>query len=342
MLVKKWLLRLLGGVLGLVLALAAAGALYQELSERRDMSRFPPPGELVEVEGRRMHIDCRGEGSPTVVVELGLTEAASLWGEMHDDMARLTRVCLYDRAGLGYSAPVRRTAVASEVAERLDQLLAAAGIDDDLVLVGFSAGGLYVRELARRSPERVRAMLLIDSTHEQQGARQPEPLEPNSDTALRLARYLGPLGVVRLSGMVRARFERFRGPDELRDRLVALYEQSHTGATMLREWGAFELDTHGEAPSPLGDLLLIVLSEGRPIDASATGARRAYLEEKREVDIEMQRELAALSTRGRQIVATESGHAIHRDQPELVLDSLRELVEAVLAESPRSETTRVD
>lgn len=328
-LVKKWLWGLLGGAL----ALAAAGVLYQEIAERRDLARFPPRGELLEVDGRRMHIDCRGQGSPTVVVELGLTEAAALWSEMHDDMARLTRVCIYDRAGLGYSAPVARLPVASEVAGRLEKLLAAAGIDDDLVLVGWSAGGLYVRELARRSPERVRAMLLIDSTHEQQGDRQPEPLEPNSASALHLARYLGPFGVIRLSGMVENRFERYQGPEEMRERLVALYQQSHIGATMLREWEAFELDTHGEPPTRLGDLPLIVLSEGRPIDDSATGEQRAYLEKKRAVDIELQHELTELSTRSRQIVATKSGHAIHRDQPELVLESARELVELVRAES---------
>ena len=330
-LLGKWLRRFLLGTL----VLAGAGVLYQEIAERRDLARFPPPGELVDVDGRRMHIDCRGQGSPTVVVELGLTEAAALWNKMHDEMARLTRVCIYDRSGLGYSAPDARLPVAPVIAERLEQLLAAAGIDDDLVLVGWSAGGLYVRELARRSPERVRAMLLIDSTHEQQGDRQPESLEPNSATPLHLARALGPFGVIRLSGMVENRFERYRGPEETRARLVGLYQQSHIGATMLREWEAFELDTHGEPPSPLGDLPLIVLSEGRPIDDAATGDQRAYLERKRAVDIELQRELTELSTRGRQIVATRSGHAIHRDQPELVLESVRELVELVRSESSK-------
>ena len=283
----------------------------------------------MDVDGARMHIHCLGTGSPTVVVELGLSTVASSWSEIHGEMARVTRVCMYDRAGLGYSEPVDRLPVAAEVADRLHGLLAGAGIDDDLVLVGWSAGGLYVREFAHRHPDRVAGMLLIDSSHEQQGDRYPEPLEPNSRTPLQIAKYLAPVGVVRASGMVRARFESFRGSEELKARLVALYEQSHLGATMLREWDAFELDTRAQPPEPLDDLPLIVLSAGKAFEAPAATSEelREHEERVQAIDRELQRELAALSTRGRQIVATGSGHAIHAERPELVVESVRELVE---------------
>jgi len=173
-------------------------------------------------------------------------------------------------------------------------------------------------------------MLLLDSSHEQQARRQPSSPRTGGNPALELARYLAPLGLVRASGLVERRFESFRGPDALKARLVALYEQSHVPAAMLRESQAFDLDIDGGPPASLGDLPLIVLSAGKPIEGeSMPAAEAAYLRRKREVDLELQRELAALSTRGRQIVATRSGHGIQSDQPELVIESLRELVRQV-------------
>lgn len=326
---KRLLQWTLVGVGGLLLLAVLGGVIYQRASEARDLARYPAPGRMVEVDGHRMHLDCRGEGSPTVVVELGVGAIASSWDEMHRRMARETRVCFYDRPGLGYSEPADYSARAPEIAALLGKLLRSAGIEDDLLLVGWSAGGVYVRELYRQQPARIQAMLLLDSSHEQQAIRYPPPLEPGGDSALAMAKKLAPFGLVRLSGAVRHRFESFRGPDELRQRLVALYEQSHVFGAMLRESEAFELDIHGNPPEALGDLPLIVISAGRPDEESGGDsiAEREYEQRRREVKEELQRELAALSTRGKLVIATDSGHGIHTDQPELVIESLRELLQ---------------
>ena len=327
----KWLSVVVGSLAALVLV---GGPTYQAISESRDLARFPAPGRLVEVDGSLMHIDCRGLGSPTVVVELGLSAVASSWDEIHQQMAPVTRVCLYDRAGLGYSEPIDHSTRAPEVAERLHSLLGNAEIGGDLILVGWSAGGLYAREFYRLYPERVRAMLLVDSSHEQQARRLPASARDGSDSALRMARYLAPLGLVRLSGMVKARFGSFRGPDELRARLIALYEQSHVVGTMLGESDAFDYDIDGDPPTSLGDLPLIVLSPGAPIDASEpmSSEELEYLERSQEVRDDLQIELASLSARGKQIIAAESGHAIQFDQPELLIESIAELVQVVRGE----------
>lgn len=285
------------------------------------------------VEGHLMHIHCLGEGSPTVVLEQGLTGVSSAWGEIHRQIGLLTRACAYDRAGLGYSEPIDRPTRAPEVAERLSKLLRNAGIDDDLVLVGWSAGGIYIREFYRQHPERIKAMLFVESSHEQQAARYPDPPEGGGggDSVLKIARYLAPLGLVRLSGMVESRFEHFRGPENLKGRLIALYQQSHVVGTMLRESDAFNFDLDGDPPTSLGDLPLIVLSQGRPTEVSTTMSpeEREYSQRKRQVERELQRELTSLSTRGRQVVATESGHAIPSDQPGLLIESAKELIRSV-------------
>lgn len=330
---KRWIKWISLGVGGLLVLLLVGGLVYQEISESRDLARFPAPGELVDVDDHLMHIHCRGQGSPTVVLEQGLTGVSSAWDEIQRQIAVLTRVCAYDRAGLGYSEPIDHPTRAPEVAELLSKLLQNAGIDDDLVLVGWSAGGIYIREFYRQQPEKVRAMLFVESSHEQQARRYPDPPDGDGggDSVLKIARYLAPFGVVRLSGMVKSRFESFGGSDDLKARLIAIYEQSHIVGTMLKESEAFNFDLDAEPPTSLGDLPLIVLSQGRPTEVSTTmsAEEQEYGRRKREVERELQRELTSLSTRGRQVIATESGHAIPSEQPELVIESTKELVQLV-------------
>lgn len=345
---KRWLKRVSLGVGGLLVVLLVSGMVYQEISESRDLARFPAPGALVNVAGHLMHIHCLGQGSPTVVLEQGLNGVASAWGEVHRQTALLTRVCAYDRAGLGYSEPIHRPTRAPEVAGLLGRLLESAGIDDDLILVGWSAGGVYVREFQRQNPVRAKAMLLVESSHEQQAKRYPIPPEDHGgDSTLRIASYLAPLGLVRMSGMVKSRFESFGGSDDQRARLIAIYEQSHVIGTMLRESEAFNFDIDGESPPSLGDLPLIVISRATPAGVPSSGSpeEQAYAQRHQEVEQELQRELTSLSTRGRQVVATKSGHAIHLEQPEIVIESIGELVRLVRSagggrSSERGDTLR--
>ncbi len=283
-----------------------------------------------------MHIHCQGQGSPTVVVEQGLGSLSTAWDEIHQQIALVTRVCAYDRVGMGYSEPIDHPVRATEVAELLHKLLNAAGVDDDMVLVGWSAGGVYIREYYRQYPKKIAAMLFVDSSHEQQANRMPEPPEGGGDSMLKIARYLAPVGLVRLSGVVNGQFESFTGPEELKSRLIALYHQSHTLVAMLNESEAFSQDIRAtQPPDSLGDLPLIVLTQGKPVEVLETmspGITLEYLTEVRIVWNELQPELAALSTRGNQIIATESGHSIHADQPELLVDSVKELVQLVRQE----------
>lgn len=113
-----------------------------------------------------MHIHCQGEGSPTVVFEQGLGGLNTTWQNVFDDISSETRICFYDRVGNGYSQPVGRLVRSSEVASRLHQLLLAVGEGQDIVLVGWSAGGVYIREYFSQFPAAVRGMVLVDSSHE--------------------------------------------------------------------------------------------------------------------------------------------------------------------------------
>ena len=97
----------LGGFVGGLLLLLLAGAIYESLSEAADARAYPPPGQMVDVGGHRLHINCAGTGSPVVVIDAGLGDWSTSWGFVQPQVAKITRVCTYDRAGMGWSEPVR-------------------------------------------------------------------------------------------------------------------------------------------------------------------------------------------------------------------------------------------
>jgi pimeloyl-ACP methyl ester carboxylesterase len=313
--------RLLFGLVALVALVLVSGWVYQTSMEARDDRRYPPPGRLVDVDEHRMHIFCQGRGSPTVIVEQGVGAQSLGWAPLNERMSALTTVCAYDRAGMGYSDPVPHATPAVEVARNLQALLRNAAITDDLVFVAWSAGGMYAREYYRQFPERVKGMVLVDSSHEQQIQRLGDP-DTGYSNPLRVDRYLAPLGWLRVTGQVRERFAESPLPPAIRDRLIAVNLKSHMPRTMVAEGDGFRADLMaGRTPPKLGDLPLIVLSEGKP--------DIPFMQERIRTWFELQDELAHLSTKGKHIVATQSAHAIHRTEPDLIFDSLEQVVRAV-------------
>ncbi len=190
----------------LVLAVAAvvlvvAGAIYQAVATEIDQrSVFPAPGEMVGVQGHRLHLNCVGDGSPTVVLEAGGGYTSVEWSAwIQPEVASKTRVCAYDRAGTGWSEPEPGSADAAQIAGELHTLLSGAGEDGPFVLVGHSLGGLYERVYADRFPEDIAGMVLVDSSHPAQFERLGTE---STVVANRVAGVVGPplarLGVPRL------------------------------------------------------------------------------------------------------------------------------------------------
>jgi pimeloyl-ACP methyl ester carboxylesterase len=318
---RSFLKRTLYGIGALVLLPALSGWAYQTLMQSRDTRRFPPPGKLVDVRGHLMHIHCQGTGSPTIIVEQGIGAQSLGWSQLNQRMAGVSTLCAYDRRGMGYSEPVDHPTPATEVARNLNDLLRSAGVNDDIVLVGWSAGGMYSREYYRQFPARVKGIVLVDSSHEQQTHRMSPVPPAEAFDRMKVYRYLAPLGWVRASGRIERQFASAPLPPALRDRLIAINLKSHLHRTLLNEGAGFETDLGKNQPPPkLGDIPLIVLSEGKP--------NIPYMQENLKTWFGLQEELAHLSTNGQHIVAQNSTHAIHRTEPELVLESVRRVVEA--------------
>jgi pimeloyl-ACP methyl ester carboxylesterase len=145
------------------LAVGSVGGMYETAVTTSDEHTFAAPGTLYDVGGHRLHMDCTGTGSPTVVLENGLGSTSPNWARITADVGTATRVCAYDRAGQGWSDDIGAPQDAVAIAADLHTLLARAGESGRYVLVGHSAGGPYVMMFAARYPDEVAGMVLLDS-----------------------------------------------------------------------------------------------------------------------------------------------------------------------------------
>jgi pimeloyl-ACP methyl ester carboxylesterase len=191
-----------------VLALASIGGGYETAREAADATAYPMPGQLIDVGGHRLHLNCTGTGSPTVVLEPGGGGMSSNLGWIAPGVARDTRVCVYDRAGRGWSEPADTPQDGAQIAADLHTLLQRAHVPGPYVLAGHSFGGLYVLAFAARYPDEVAGMVLVDSTAPVSAAGPPTATsgdESSYDATGRfsaLASIAARLGLARVVGQL--------------------------------------------------------------------------------------------------------------------------------------------
>jgi len=148
----------------LVFAAAAVGAGARQVSTEPFAEAHPAPGATFAVHGHDLHIDCRGHGTPTVVLFNGMGEFSASWARIVDGTAPTTRVCVYDRPGQGWSGDLAQPQDAAAATEDLHDLLEVAGETGPFVLVGHSIGGPYALTYAAQYTDEVTGMVLVDST----------------------------------------------------------------------------------------------------------------------------------------------------------------------------------
>lgn len=322
-------MRYLLGSFVFVLILILAGAIYQAIATRKDVHKYPPPGKLVNVGGYKLHINCVGEGDSTVVMEYGLGGLSLVWSLVEAEVAQFARVCTFDRPGYGWSESSSKPRTSQEMVKELHTLLTNADIKPPYILVGHSLGGLNLRLFASQYPEEVVGLVLVDAVPTDVYSRL-SPVFPNYMAATRrMFRSLSiitRLGLLRLSAQLLGKkatpdFVR-KLPSQIQPMIVAKFLPK-TFETAIAESLLMEISTEQVNKSKLSDdLPLVVLSHGVNMFSNLPDkqAKKAGLSWE-----QLQAEVAQLSSQGTLQIAPTSGHNIHIDQPELVVDAIRRI-----------------
>jgi pimeloyl-ACP methyl ester carboxylesterase len=301
--------------------------------------KLPPPGRMVDVGGRSLHVNVLGHGSPAVILEAGIAASSLSWALVAKQVAAFTSVVTYDRAGFGWSDPAPHHSTALDAARDLALLLDRTAVTEPLVLVGHSFGGLIVRVFEQEFPGRAAGLVLVDPVC------RSEWREPGDQRKRMLARgvmlsrrgeFLARLGVVRLAltlllsgsraipkmlarvsaGRGAGVTERLTGevrkmPRELWPAVAAHWSEARCFRAMADALENLPVSvTQIDETRPLGDLPVIVLS-------AASANAQSMSEHEHD---------ARLSTRGEHRIVPGSGHWMQLDAPEAVTEAIRAIV----------------
>jgi pimeloyl-ACP methyl ester carboxylesterase len=324
----RWIVR---GLFLVMLFLAFAGFLYENIFEARDRRFNPMPGKLIDVGGRKMHIDCSGEGSPTVILDSGLGDTYVSWHKVQPEIAKFTRVCSYDRAGLGYSESSSGPRTSHVIAEELHSLLQAASVSAPYVLVGHSMAGYNVRLYASLYRNEVAGIVLVDASHPDQENQFPAELKNMEGSWLREAEFLEytmPFGIPRLLGLC--------DEDPVQRAADCNWHSAREGVDELKAFPVSAAQT--AATGSLGDMPVAVLSHDP--DKPSTELPPDLAKPTNAAWQKMQEDLAHLSTRGTQAIAKNSGHYIQLDRPDTVIDAVRGVVNQARQTATKVPPTR--
>ena len=325
-------------VLGIA-ALLLAGFLYQSIGSSRDRRRFTGTGRWVDIEpGRTLYVVEKGEGGPAVVFEAGIAATNLNWHHIQETVSEFTFTASYDRSGLGWSSPCRTVRTPGNISGELHAMLQRAGINPPYVLVGHSFGGLVMRRYAATYPEEVAGVVLVDPMR----CDEWPPLNPEKqsmiDRGTKLSGYAIPIaqfGLARLavtsllcrSGRISGQLAGAAGnggrhvlkrvteevgkmPREVWPVVAAHWSRPSYYLGMQRHVEAVpETVREMQDADPILDIPVLVLTPGNSTPLSA-----ACLEK--------------IGNNVRQVIAADSAHWIHLDEPKLVVDSIREMVMA--------------
>ena len=335
---KRWLGRGLLGLLILVVVAAAVGASYQAIENSADARRFPRQGKSVSLprtfNNLALNLDCRGQGSPTVILDSGLGVPAIGWNPVETEVAKFARVCSYDRAGYGWSSPSELPRTSLQIVKELHALLEAAQEKGPYILVGHSFGGYNVRVYNGQYPGDVVGMVLVDASHEDQNERMSPAFKAymkKANEQLQRQKLLAPLlirfGVARFSQ--RNQTESPGVSKEFGQEMLYLQLQPKFINATVSEMGSFaESANEVRAAGNLGDKPVVVLTAGKSVDPKQLpeGLSAKDFDDFRQIWVnELQVKEAQLSTRGKRIMVPDSDHMIPFERPDAIVAAIREV-----------------
>lgn len=306
----------------LTVALLVVTSIAGRVLHARDAARWMEPGRLVDVGGgRRMHLYCTGSGAPTVVLEAGLGDfSIPSWNAVQPAISGYSRVCSYDRAGTGWSDPPTVSPLPDAIIADLRTVLQNAGEQAPFVMVGHSLGGPIVRHYAVHHADQVAGLVLVDGSHEDQIAKLPLPAW--LDWVVASLPALNFLGIDRLVYV-------FAGSDSItaisgaRGSMPAMARNTATLQSILPQF----FDQIRRDARPFGALPLVVLTASQM--APVPGLSPQQMLTFHDTWMELHKDIASRSTNSHWIIAEKSTHYIQRDQPDLVIAAVKEVIVGV-------------
>jgi pimeloyl-ACP methyl ester carboxylesterase len=329
--------------------IVAAGFLYQVVGSHRDRRRFASPGRWIDIgSGHRLYMLEKGSGGPTVLFEAGIAATNLNWCHIQETVARFTHTVSYDRGGLGWSGPSRTARTPINCASELHDLLERANIKPPYILVGHSFGGLVMRRYALSYPDDVAGIVLVDPMRCEEWPPMNPGRQSEIDKVKKLSGYAVPIarfGLARLavtsllcrSGRISGHLA---GAGGAAGRHVLRRVTEEVGKMPKGVWpivaahwsrpGYYKgMRNHVRAvpdtvremrdAEPIRDIPVLLLTPGKSTPLSDEDVLR-------------------IGDNVQQVIAPTSAHWIHLDQPELVIDSIREMVVAATAVEPVAAT----
>lgn len=280
-----------------------------------------PPGKLVSVNGRNMHIYCTGNKSPSVILDSGAGGFSLEWQYIQSALSQHVRVCSYDRAGYGWSDMGTLPRTTKKIAFELYDLLQEAGVHKPYVMVGHSFGGFTAQYFAQQFHDHVVGLVLIDSSHEAQVYRLPENEHNVTRNSLDQQR----------NNMVIRPIMHENFPAEYAALAYALMNQGKSLLTWREEMVSYALssrqlrDMHQQS---IDDIPVFVLTRGKRV-----WPHTQYGDAMESMWLKLQQELNNLSANSKHIVAENSQHSIHLDQPDLVINAINDILSLTMKDA---------
>jgi pimeloyl-ACP methyl ester carboxylesterase len=326
------------------IVVVAAGAIYQAAGTAADGRHYPPPGQMIDIGERCLHLIDHGASGPTVVFESGISATCLNWTQVRSEVERFARACTYDRAWLGWSDPAPLPRSTSEIVDDLHRLLEAARIPRPCILVGHSFGGMLVRAYAAKYPGDVAGLVLVDPLSPSEWLNASQPQARMLGRGVKLARRGAVLARI---GVVRAALALLMSGSRLVPQGIAKLTSGSGESVISRLVGEVRKMPPETWPmvrahwcQPKGFLGLAAYLESLPgssAEAAAIGEPGAIpvvvlsAANSTPEQLEEREGWARRSPRGQHIVARKSGHWIQLDEPELVVDVIREMIRLTTA-----------
>ena len=332
---RKWVKRTFLGLGGGISIVLCSGFLFETMMRSRDSQQYPVPGKLVDIGGRKIQMDCRGTGSPTVILQSGLDALGSLsWAAVHNEIAKTSRVCAYSRSGILWSDPNPNDFSSQAVAQDLHKALVRSGESAPWVMVGHSLGGPYIMMFTSLYPSEVSGLVFVDASHPDQVERSKTlnlPSDIPSSSMVLLWNLSANTGIMRLTATNptpehAAANVKTIGQVFLPQTMGSLSKELLGSDQAIAAAGDFR---------SLGDRPLIVLTATRelPLEQKVkeSGLTPEQIMRSRSLWKELQANEATWSSRSRHEWVSDSSHYIQFDRPDVVIQAVNEVVFEVRA-----------